>query len=548
MLKRGATMVAKIEMDLYKANKLLEINKMLTQSLQLNEILHNVIQAACVLVEVADVIIIYLYDEETKSLRFAKGEGVNEEALASVAFAEGESITGKVFVHQQSKLFTSRVEIEQHMENMTEENAHFYYEGVQQRSVKSTFCVPILNKDRCLGVVVVNNYKQDSIFTAEDMNVIEVVAGQSAIAIDNAKVYEHLQQKNLLLEKSISIHNTFYQLIIEGRGIETVLSLLERMIGSSVSYHDYLDETEEEYPFPIRRGLDTLGFLSLGQPFKEFSEMEKITIEQASLSIALELIKENALYEKEIHFREQVFNHLMEGISGRELEAALHYVNWRADTRIQCLIIEGNQKPLWDVEQLIEKEKLVKSVEQTIRLERVAPLIFARAFQLIVILPTSSEHTVQELLSNIRQLWLSNSDIVFGIGRETTIQELSLSYKEASRSVGYAKRYHIPVVEYSMLGFERLLYEVDQELLERFMNDKLRLLQTANQTLIHTLKLFIQSNKNQKQTAKELHIHPNTLYYRLKKVEELLEIDFTNEKDWIDFVVAFRIYVELNEK
>lgn len=99
-----------------------------------------------------------------------------------------------------------------------------------------------------------------------------------------------------------------------------------------------------------------------------------------------------------------------------------------------------------------------------------------------------------------------------------------------------------------MLGVERLLYELDQELLERFMNDKLHRLQSADSTLIHTLKQFIWSNRNQKQTAEELHVHPNTLYYRLKKVEELLEIDFSNEKDWIDFVVAFQIYVELNEK
>ena len=41
-------MLAKIEMDLYKATKLLEINKMLTQSLQLNDILRNVKKRPCV--------------------------------------------------------------------------------------------------------------------------------------------------------------------------------------------------------------------------------------------------------------------------------------------------------------------------------------------------------------------------------------------------------------------------------------------------------------------------------------------------------------------
>ncbi|MCM3709180.1 helix-turn-helix domain-containing protein [Sporosarcina luteola] len=540
-------MFANSEMDLYKANTLLEINKILTQSLRLEEILHSVIQAASDLVDVADVIIIYLYDNETKTLRYAKGEGVDDAAFTHVAFAEGESITGKVFRQQQSKLFTSRDEIEEYMMNMSGKNVRYYYEGVQKRSVRSLFCVPILYENRCLGVVTVNNYRQDSIFTPEDMMVIEVVAGQSAIAIENARVHEHLQQKNALLEKSISIHNTFYQLMIEGRGIDAILSLLTRMIGISVSYYSYLDVTADTHLFPIRRGVDTFGFLSLPQPFEQFSEMDKITIEQASLSIALELIKENALYEKEVYFREQVFNRLMEGLSGRELDAALQYVNWRTDTHVQCIIIEGNQKPLWKVEELNGKERFVKFVERKLRFQRVNPLIFARAFQLIIIVPGISEQMIQGLYSSIRQMWSDDSDIILGIGRETSLQELSVSYKEAMQSVGYAKKYDMSIVEYSMLGIERLLYEVDQELLERFMNDKLRLLKTADSTLIHTLNVFIQSNSSQKRTAEVLHVHPNTLYYRLKKAEELLGIDFTNVKDWIDFVVAFKIYMELNE-
>ncbi|MHC8517839.1 helix-turn-helix domain-containing protein [Sporosarcina sp. ITBMC105] len=541
-------MLVKSEMDLYKANKLLEINKILTQSLRLEEILHSVIQAASELVDVADVIIIYLYDEDTKTLRFAKGEGVAVESMRHVAFAEGESITGKVFVQRQPKLFTSRDEINDYMKNMSALNVRYYFEGVQQRTVRSSFCVPILYEKRCLGVVAVNNYREDSIFTAEDMKVIEVVAGQSAIAIENARVHEHLQQQNALLEKSISIHHTFYQLVIEGRGIDAILSLLKRRIGVAVRYFSYLDRTSEAHLFPIRRGVDTLGFLSLPKPFEQYSEMDKITIEQASLSIALELIKENALYEKEIYFREQVFNRLLEGLSGRELEAALQYVNWRSDTLVQCILIEGNETPLWQVEELIGKEKFVKSVEKKLRSERVHPLIFARAFQLIILVPTISRSTVQELYESIRQMGAGSSDISVGIGRETPIQELSVSYKEAMRSVGYAKKYNVPIVEYSMLGIERLLYEVDQELLERFMNDKLGQLKRADATLIDTLNVFIQSNSSQKRTANALHVHPNTLYYRLRKAEEILGIDFSNGEDWIDFVVAFKIFMELNEK
>src|SRR5699024_2718818 len=100
----------------------LDINKMLTASLQLNEILQNVIIAASELIEVSDVLIIYLYDETSNTLYLAEGKGIDKAALQQIAFAPGESIAGKIFAYKQSKLFASEAEIDYYMKNMTEEN------------------------------------------------------------------------------------------------------------------------------------------------------------------------------------------------------------------------------------------------------------------------------------------------------------------------------------------------------------------------------------------------------------------------------------------
>ncbi len=534
--------------NIYKTNKLLEMNKILNQSLKLEEILHNVIVAAKELIDVSDVLLIYLYDNVENKLKFAKGEGVNQEKLKKVAFSPGESITGKVFIEKKPKLFTSEQEIDDYMGNMTEENYRHYYEGVKRRKIKSMFCVPIINKDRCLGVVAVNNYNQNGVFTKEDMQVIEVVAGQSAIAIDNAHVYSHLKEKNRLLKQSITIHNRFYQLIIEGRGIKKVISMLERMISSTAEFYTDVNLEDAANAFPIRRGDDILGALLLERPFQSFSEMDQIAIEQASLSIALELIKDNAIYEKEIHFREEVFNQLLEGESGRDLQHALRYVKWDEDWIVQCIILEGKDQPLWEAERLVDKERFVKSIERITNSATLHSLIFTRAFQLIMILPKVKHTNINELINGIQALWKNEKDIFYGVGRETSIRDLSISYNEAIRSIGYAKQHNVRMVEYAKLGIERLLYEVDKEILDMFMNDKLQQLYILDESFIETLRIFIDLNKNHKKTAEILHIHTNTLYYRLKKIEEILQIEFNNEKDWIDLVIAFRLYVASNKK
>ena len=131
-------------MDIRKAKKLFEINKMLTKSLKIEEILQNVIKAAIELIGVSGVFIIYLYDEKTNTLRFAEGQGVDEDAFRKIAFAPGESISGKVFEERKSKLFTSEEEIDASMNNMSEENYQHYFKGVHERKIKSAFVVPII--------------------------------------------------------------------------------------------------------------------------------------------------------------------------------------------------------------------------------------------------------------------------------------------------------------------------------------------------------------------------------------------------------------------
>lgn len=531
-------------MNVFKMKKLLDINKVLTESLQLDEILKNVVTAASELIDVSDVLIIYLYDEVTDKLYLAEGQGIHKIALQKIAFSPGESIAGKVYKDKKSKLFSSEAEIDYYMNNMQPDNYKHYVAGVHERKIKSAFCVPIMNKETCYGVVVVDNFNEDGVFTEEDMAVIERIADQSAIAIEHAHVYQDVKEKNELLEKSIAIHNQFYQFIIEGRGIDHVLQLLEQIIPSKVQFTSHINK-ELKHVFPIVRGDETLGWLVLDQPLTSFSHIDQIAIEQASLAIALELIKNNALFEKEIHFREAVFNQLIDRISERDLQQAISYIKWEKDWHVQCVVLEGKETALWDVHKIIDKERFVQSVEQITSNMRLTPLIFTRALQLIVIIPKISETSITQLIREIELYWKSK-EIYVGIGRETSIENISMSFEEALRSIGYAKQHQMKQVEYSMLGIERLLYEVNDDTLTLFMEDKLTALLKLDPIFMTTLTTFISTNRNHKQTAKQMHIHPNTLYYRLTKTQEVLEIDFNNEKEWIDLVIALQIYVARN--
>ncbi|QCR33529.1 helix-turn-helix domain-containing protein [Lysinibacillus sp. SGAir0095] len=531
-------------LTLSKAKKLLEINKMLTQSLQLEEVLKNLITAASELVTVTDTFMIYLYDEFTGKLQLSEAIGVEIEPLKKLVLSPGESITGKVFLEKKAKLFKSEQEIDTYMSNMSERNYQYYFEGVLRKKIKSAFCVPIIYQDTCLGVLMVDNFSQDGVFSRADLEVIQIIADQSAIALEHSRVYHNLLQKNEMLSNTISIHKKFYQYIIEGEGIGRILQLLESLIGSKVVHHETNSYHQNSNDYPIVRGHEILGVLELARPFETFPEFEQLIIEHACSAIALELTKDSALLEQEFQLRHEIFNQLLNGLTNYDQKRILHYLQWNEVNDLQCIIIEGSVKTLWDQNKLKDKQWLVLSIENMLKTICGNSFIVTNTFQLIVVLPDMKEYQLQQIINGIEAVAGKKKEILVGIGRKTSIPQFSISYNEAIQSIHYAKVTKASrIVEYAKLGMERLFHEIEPQRKEIFIQDKIGKLLKTDYVLVETLLCFINNNKNHKGTANELHIHGNTLYYRLKKIEEILQIDLNCEKEWVDIVIATQLYV-----
>ncbi len=530
-------------LDLHKAKKLLEINKLLTQSLNLEDVLQNLITAASELVNITDTFIIYLYDEKAGKLKFEEGKGVDVESLKKLALDPGESITGQVFTKKKAILFNSEQEIDESMSTMSPENYHYYLKGVYGRKIKSAFCVPIVYKDHCFGVLIVDNFNHHGLFSMSDMEVIKIIADQSAIAIEHSRVYNNLLKKNQLLTDSISIHKKFYQVIIEGYGIKSIIPLLEDLIQSRVIYHETnLFQRNDRY-FPIVRGQEILGVLELEKPFAAFVESEQIIIEHASLAMALEITKDSALLEQELHFRNEVFNQLLNEVQHYDVGRIMQYLKWNQINDIQCLVVESAVDSLWKNNKVKEKQWLVLSIEKMLNNICNKSFVVTHTFQLIILLPGVTDNVLKKIIHEVESI-LGKQKILVGIGRKTSLQQLATSYQEALRSISYAKTYKATnIIEYSKLGMERLFHEMEQHTIDMYIQDKIGKLLDSDASLLETLLCFITKNKNHKETAAELHIHGNTLYYRLKKIEEILQFSLNNEKEWVDLMIATQLYV-----
>ena len=60
--------------------------------------------------------------------------------------------------------------------------------------------------------------------------------------------------------------------------------------------------------------------------------------------------------------------------------------------------------------------------------------------------------------------------------------------------------------------------------------------------LFDTLKILIKNMGIRTKTAKELYLHRNTLFYRIKKIESILDCSLDREEKLIELGAAIRLY------
>lgn len=68
-----------------------------------------------------------------------------------------------------------------------------------------------------------------------------------------------------------------------------------------------------------------------------------------------------------------------------------------------------------------------------------------------------------------------------------------------------------------------------------------------NSSLIETLQVFIHTNQSVKETSRLLFIHPNTLRARLKRINELLDMDLSEADNMLNMQIALKFYSLVNK-
>jgi sigma-B regulation protein RsbU (phosphoserine phosphatase) len=165
---------------------LAEIGKEVAAVLDLNQLLSNIAQLTRRVVDYRTFGIL-LYDEEHQELEMKIAVHYGEKkVLPKVKLGEG--LVGYAALHREAVL----------VPDVSQDPR--YIKAVED--VRSELAVPMLLKDRCIGVFDLESPELDA-FTKRDVEILTLLASQAAVAIENARLYETVLHSEARMEKEL---------------------------------------------------------------------------------------------------------------------------------------------------------------------------------------------------------------------------------------------------------------------------------------------------------------------------------------------------------
>src|SRR5579884_1300473 len=159
------------------------------------------------------------------------------------------------------------------------------------------------------------------------------------------------------------------------------------------------------------------------------------------------------------------------------------------------------------------------------------------------------------LLAHARRL---HPDAVLTVGIGGSCRrpgEIARSYAQARRTIGTLRRLgrHGEAVAFEDLGIHRLLLQVpDLDELRAFAEEVIGPLMAHERQhrsgYLRTLAVYLRENGSLQRAARQLHVHPNTVTYRLNRVRAICGLDLDRYQDRLLAQVALEIVEALGDR
>jgi PAS domain S-box-containing protein len=175
--------------ELKEVVSLYEVSKAIGSIIDLNHLLEVILKLACDTLS-AEAGSIMLFDSKNGELIVKAAVGKRKNVIINKKLEIGQRIAGYVAKEKESVSIHGSLKDDPRFKLLEE-----YDSGI-----KSGITVPLLRKGALLGIINLQRREKDVRFSQRDIELLSIFAAQAGIAIENAYLFEDLQQEKEKLE------------------------------------------------------------------------------------------------------------------------------------------------------------------------------------------------------------------------------------------------------------------------------------------------------------------------------------------------------------
>ena len=167
---------------------------------------------------------------------------------------------------------------------------------------------------------------------------------------------------------------------------------------------------------------------------------------------------------------------------------------------------------------------------------------------IVILRPRKASDTIEDInqiahmiVDTLNMEALTHVQVAYS-GSIYNLLELPGAFKETSLALRVGKLFYSEqtVFPHNQLGIGRLIYQLPVSICENFLKEIFGsdIPNAFDEETTATINKFFQNNLNIAETSRQLHMHRNTLIYRLEQIEKRTGLDIRRFEDAMTFKIA----------
>jgi putative nucleotidyltransferase with HDIG domain len=181
-----ANIFEQLEHRVHELSSLYEFGQAVSTSLRLEDVVRLVIDTVPIAVH-AQAIWVFLWDELEERLVLQNTGGTPDHPFEPVKYRAGEGLVGWVFIEGRPAIVADVNSDPRWKRELEHEQSSLGFH------VKDALAVPMIHGKKVLGVLLAINRQQGRKFSGTDQSLFAALASQTAIAIENAQLFEDVR-------------------------------------------------------------------------------------------------------------------------------------------------------------------------------------------------------------------------------------------------------------------------------------------------------------------------------------------------------------------